>query len=84
MNELRHARCHGKRPLRYWSPIAGSGSEQTVGRCLGRGWGEGREAFIFLYMNFTLARFLPRWGSAVGGHRPGLATQGQDFRSAVV
>lgn len=25
------------------------------------------------------ARFLPGWGSAVGGHRPGLATQGQDF-----
>lgn len=43
------------------------------------GVGGGREAFIFLYMNFTPARFLPRWGSAVGGHRPGLATQGQDF-----
>lgn len=41
--------------------------------------GEGREAFIFLYMSFIPAPFLPHWGSAVGGHRPGLASQGQDF-----
>lgn len=65
MNEVRHASCHGKQPLRYWSPVPSSGAEQMVGCCIA-----GTEAFIFLYMNFIMAGFLFRSGPSPGRAQP--------------